>query len=126
MIGALRVDALLTNRFASFENNRPRSLFLFQLLVSCIFLYWRFVLEHGKDFLPSLYRNPHQCNFLPQYYQTSPEFVASIGVGRGGGGAKPPNILGGGANIPSGSPNNPPAFSFNFYVKLEKITNVPG
>ena len=37
---------------------------------------------------------------------------------RGGGrGAKPPNNLrGGGGNIPFGPPNNPPTFSFNFYM----------
>ena len=60
---------------------------------------------------------------------------AIIGVGRGGGqgggggggggGAGPPNSLKGGANIPFGPPNNPPTFSFNFYVKQEKITNIP-
>ena len=50
---------------------------------------------------------------------------------RGGGGAGgppgPPIILeGGGANIPFGPPpNKPPAFSFNFYVKQEKFTNIP-
>ena len=45
---------------------------------------------------------------------------------RGGqGGPGPPNNLRGGANIPFGPPNNPPTFSFNFYVKQEKITNVP-
>ena len=44
---------------------------------------------------------------------------------RGGqGGPGPPNNLRGGANIPFGPPNNPPTFSFNFYVKQEKITNV--
>ena len=47
-----------------------------------------------------------------------------IGVGRGGPGwvgAGPPNNLrGGGGNIPFGLPNNPPTFSFNFYVKQEK------
>ena len=57
----------------------------------------------------------------------------NIGVGRGGaggggggrgGGAGPSNNLRGGANIPFGHPNNPPPFSFNFYVKQEKITNV--
>ena len=48
-----------------------------------------------------------------------------IGVGRGGarGGPGPPNNLrGGGGNIPFGPPNNPPTFSFSFYVKQEKIT----
>ena len=52
-----------------------------------------------------------------------------IGVGRGGprggggggGGGKPPNNLKGrGGNIRFGPPNNPPTFSFNFYVKQEK------
>ena len=47
-----------------------------------------------------------------------------IGVGRGGpGGARPLNNLkGGGANIPFAPPppNNPPIFSFNYYVKQEK------
>ena len=45
-----------------------------------------------------------------------------IGVGRGGarGGPGLPNNFGGGAKIPFGPPNNPPAFSFNFYVKQEK------
>ena len=54
--------------------------------------------------------------------------VILIGVGRGGAGGgpgPPPNNLRGGANIPFGPPNNPPIFSFNFYVKQEKITNVP-
>ena len=54
----------------------------------------------------------------------------TIGVGRGGarggGGPGPPNNLRGGANIPfappSPPPNNPPTFSFNFYLKQEKIT----
>ena len=45
--------------------------------------------------------------------------------GRGGGGPGPPIIWEGGANIPFGPPNNPTAFSFNFYVKREKITDVP-
>ena len=45
--------------------------------------------------------------------------------GRGGGGQARPNNLRGGANIPFGPPNNPPTFSFNFYVKQEKITDVP-
>ena len=56
--------------------------------------------------------------------------MRSIGVGRpggggdgGGGGQPPPNNLrgGGGATylLPP-SPNNPPIFSFNFYVKQEK------
>ena len=52
-----------------------------------------------------------------------------IGVGRGGGegggGAGPPNNFGGGGQHTLWPPNNPPAFSFNFYVKQEKITNVP-
>ena len=44
-----------------------------------------------------------------------------IGVGRGGGGGRPPpNNLGGGPAYPLAPPNNPPAFSFNFYVKREK------
>ena len=47
------------------------------------------------------------------------------GGGVGGGQAPPNNFGGGGGNIPFGPPNNPPAFSFNFYVKKEKITNVP-
>ena len=51
----------------------------------------------------------------------------AIGVGRGGRGGRPPNNLRGGAKIPSAPPppNNPSTFSFNFYVKQEKITNVP-
>ena len=46
---------------------------------------------------------------------------------RGGGAAPPPNNLTEGANIPFAPPppNNPPTFSFNVYVKQEKITNVP-
>ena len=39
-----------------------------------------------------------------------------------------PNNFRGGANIPLPPPlppNNPPTFSFNFYVKQENITNVP-
>ena len=46
-----------------------------------------------------------------------------IGVGRGGargGQPPPPNNLGGGPTYPLAPPNNPPAFSFNFYVKQEK------
>ena len=42
----------------------------------------------------------------------------SIGVGRWGGGR------GGGATYPL-PPNNQPIFSFNFYMKKEKITTVP-
>ena len=51
----------------------------------------------------------------------------TIGVGRGGpGGARPSNNFGGGGGQHTlWPPNNPPAFSFNFYVKQEKITNVP-
>ena len=40
-------------------------------------------------------------------------------------GARPPNSLGGGQHTLCPPPNNPPTFSFNFYVKEEKITNVP-
>ena len=40
-----------------------------------------------------------------------------IGVGRGG--ARPPNNLSEGPTYPL-DPNNPPTFSFNFYVKHEK------
>ena len=43
-----------------------------------------------------------------------------VGTGGGGGGPGPPNNLRGGANIPFGPPNNPPTFSFNFYVKQGK------
>ena len=54
-----------------------------------------------------------------------------IGVGRGGGpgwgaggaGPPPPNNLRGGQHT-LWPLNNPPTFSFNFYVKQEKITNV--
>ena len=50
--------------------------------------------------------------------------TAIIGVGRGGarggGGPGPPNNLGGGPTYPLAPPNNPQAFSFNFYVKQEK------
>ena len=42
-----------------------------------------------------------------------------------GGGPGPPNNLKGGPTYPLPPPNNPPTFSFNFYVKQEKITNVP-
>ena len=45
------------------------------------------------------------------------------GGGGAGGGVAAPNNFGGG-NIPFGPPNNTPAFSSNFYVKQEKITNV--
>ena len=47
------------------------------------------------------------------------------GGGGGGGGGRPPNNLRGRANIPFGPSNNTPTFSFNFYGKQEKITNVP-
>ena len=44
----------------------------------------------------------------------------------GGGGAGGQEFeRGGGGNIPFGPPNNPPTFSFNFYVKQEKITSIP-
>ena len=44
----------------------------------------------------------------------------------GAGGARPPNNLrGGGRQHTLWPPNNPPTFSFNFYVKQEKITNIP-
>ena len=42
------------------------------------------------------------------------------GGGQGGGGGRPPNNLRGGGNIPFWPPNNPPTFSFNFFVKQEK------
>ena len=66
-----------------------------------------------KAILASYFHVTKQCYF--------------IGLGRGGasGGARPPNNLRRGANIPLGPPNNPPTFFFNFYVKQEKITNVP-
>ena len=49
------------------------------------------------------------------------------------GGQAPPNNLRGGPTYPlapvsppsPGPPNNPPTFSFNFYVKQENITDVP-
>ena len=42
----------------------------------------------------------------------------------GGGGGRLPNNLRGGPTYPlPPPPNNPPTFSFNFYVKQEKITN---
>ena len=44
--------------------------------------------------------------------------------GGGGGGAAPPNNLRGGQHT-LWPPDNPPTFSFKFYVKQEKITNVP-
>ena len=46
---------------------------------------------------------------------------------RAGGGGQPPlnNLRGGGGQHTLWPPNNPPTFSFNFYVKQEKITNVP-
>ena len=46
--------------------------------------------------------------------------------GGGQGGQAPPKIREGGGNIPFGPPNNPPTFSFNFYVKQEKFTNIRG
>ena len=49
------------------------------------------------------------------------------GVGRGGGGGggdSPPNNLRWGGQHTLWPPNNPPTFSFNFYVKPEKNTNV--
>ena len=57
-------------------------------------------------------------------------FVYIIGVGRrgggggGGGGEGSPNNLRGGQHT-IWPPNNPSTFSFNFYLKQEKITNVP-
>ena len=76
--------------------------------------------------------------FVLVYYRTT--VYICIGVGRGGGGGagggggrggggggagSPNNLRGGEGSIPFGPPNNPPAFSFSFCVKLEKITNVP-
>ena len=56
--------------------------------------------------------------------------VKLIGVGRGGGsrGARPPNNLREGQTYPLAPhpPNNPPTFSFNFYVKREKCTKLKG
>ena len=66
--------------------------------------------------------------------------ILNIGVGRGGpgggggggggGGRPPPQYFerGGGANIPFGPPpNNPPIFSFNFYVhKKSQMYQVEG
>ena len=45
------------------------------------------------------------------------------GGGGQGGQAPPPNNLRRGGNIPFGPSNNPPIFSFNFYVKQEKNHN---
>ena len=85
--------------------------------------------------LPDRVSNPG-----PPTYESGALPIALRGpaVRRGRGGARPPIIWEGG-NIPFGPPiiweggnipfapppNNPPAFSFNFYVKQEKITNVP-
>ena len=72
----------------------------------------------------------YECLF---YVEGSVSAFDSIGVGRGGGGGgggggqggRPPNNSSGGPSYPLAPPNNPPTFSFNFYVKQEKITNVP-
>ena len=77
-------------------------------------------------------RNP-AVNFVVFKVCKKPVGALNIGVGRGGGGGgrgggglgPPPNNFGGGPTYPLAPPNNPPAFSFNFYVKQEKITNVP-
>ena len=59
-----------------------------------------------------------------------PSLIIGVGRGEGGGGGggggegEAPNNLRGSPTYPL-APNNPPAFSFNFYVKQEKITNVP-
>ena len=51
--------------------------------------------------------------------------IFNIGVGRGGPG--PPNNLGGGANIPFGPPNNPPAFSISMWSgKKSQMYQVEG
>ena len=42
------------------------------------------------------------------------------GGGGGGGGQAPNNFRGGGGQHTLWPPNNPPLFSFNFYVKQEK------
>ena len=50
-----------------------------------------------------------------------------IGVGRGGqggGGQAPQSFERGGQHTLWPPPNNPPTFSYNFYVKQEKNTNV--
>ena len=50
----------------------------------------------------------------------------SLGKGRGGQGARSPNNLRGGPTYPlPPPPNNPSTFFYNFYVKQEKVTNVP-
>ena len=59
-------------------------------------------------------------SFLQKY------LLISIGKGWGGGGVtpRPPNNFGRGANIPFGgppTPNNPPTFSFNVYMKQLKL-----
>ena len=46
-------------------------------------------------------------------------------MGGGGGGLGRPNNLMGGGQHTLWLRNNPSTFSFNFYVKEEKITNVP-
>ena len=89
-------------------------------LFPCLHLYCLVLYSHACT--------PTALYFIPMLTPLLP--CTFIGVGRGGeggaGGARPPpNNFGGGANIPFGPSNNPPAFSFNFYVKQEKITNVP-
>ena len=63
-----------------------------------------------------IYRNFSEIEFIPDVF---------IHRRRKRGGAIIWEAGGGGGNIPFAAPNNPPTFSFNFYVKQEKITNVP-
>ena len=87
------------------------------VLVSC---YCQRVVQSSMHQRPGL----NARIWVSGYCQT----VVHIGVGRGGarGATLPPPIIWeGGPIYPLPPPNIPPTFSFNFYVKQEKITNVP-
>ena len=109
---------LTAARFQSYNSVVTPSLVICSLFQKGLYVYAKYH-QNQRDVIFCVCRTHLNCKLYAS--------KCIIGVGRGGGqgGARPPNNLGGGANIPFGPPNNPPAFSFNFYVKREKNRNVP-
>ena len=75
--------------------------------------------------LPDRVSNPGPLTYESGALPIAQRGPAGREGGQGGGAAPPNNLRGGGGQHTLWPPNNPSIFSFNFYLKQEKITNVP-